>query len=212
MVECSCHSAVTTAIAATIMVWSWPWIAIRAALERLGNASSEGRNLVPAGSSEADGHLYFSAGTTEGARSWQDGEGVPGRADLVHGQDPRVSLLHPTGSSWMRMILISGSSHLCHSRHPAGDAPAIGAEEGRKCLPAQSRQFGRHRHRYCGASSGTRRNHHRPVAYPVRDAMVVAYQGARRACSGESYVSGIGALADRSRPSTIHGLVCSDGR
>lgn len=105
------------------------------------------------------------------------------------------SLLHPTGSSWMRMILISGASHLCHSRHPAGDAPAIGAEEGRKCLPAQSRQFGRHRHRYCGASSGTRRNHHRPVVYPVRDAMVVAYQARGAACSGDSYVSGIGALA-----------------
>lgn len=34
--------------------------------------------------------LYFSAGTTEGARSWQDGEGVfQVGPDLVHSQDPR---------------------------------------------------------------------------------------------------------------------------
>ena len=61
-----------------------------AAHECLGNASSEGRNWAPAGLSEADGHLYFSTGTTEGARSWQDGEGVfQVGPDLVHTQDPR---------------------------------------------------------------------------------------------------------------------------
>ncbi|MGA9010864.1 MAG: hypothetical protein WB509_00035 [Acetobacteraceae bacterium] len=33
------------------------------------------------------------------------------------------------------------------------------------------------------------------MAYPVRDAMVVAYQARGAACSGDSYVSGIAALA-----------------
>jgi hypothetical protein len=39
-----------------------------------------------------------------------------------------------------------------------------------------------------------------PVAYPVRDAMVVAYQARGAACSGDSYVSGIGALAITADP------------
>jgi hypothetical protein len=53
--------------------------------------AAKGGIWAPAGLSEADGHLYFSAGTTEGARSWQDGEGVfQVGPDLVHSQDPRV--------------------------------------------------------------------------------------------------------------------------
>ena len=45
MAESSCRSAVTTAIAATIMVWSWPWTSIRRGSRVLGQLSSEGRNL-----------------------------------------------------------------------------------------------------------------------------------------------------------------------
>ena len=52
--------------------------------------AAKGGIWAPAGLSEADGHLYFSADTTEGARSWQDGEGVfQVGPDLVHSQDPR---------------------------------------------------------------------------------------------------------------------------
>jgi hypothetical protein len=91
--------------------------------------AAKGGIWAPAGLSEADGHLYFSAGTTEGARSWQDGEGCSRSGLIWFIPKTRVnSLLDPTGSSWMRMILISGASHLCHPRHPAA-----GRTEMRNC-------------------------------------------------------------------------------
>ena len=39
-----------------------------------------------------------------------------------------------------------------------------------------------------------------PAAYPVRDATIVAYQARGAACPGDSYVSGIGALAITADP------------
>ena len=45
---------------------------------------------APAGLSEADGSLFFSTGNTDGARGWQDGEGVfRVTPNLAHAIDPR---------------------------------------------------------------------------------------------------------------------------
>jgi hypothetical protein len=44
---------------------------------------------APAGLSEAGGFLYFATGNTEGARTWQDGEGAfRVSPDLMHASDP----------------------------------------------------------------------------------------------------------------------------
>jgi len=52
--------------------------------------ASKGGIWAPAGLSEADGSLYFTTGNTEGAQSWQDGEGVfRVGTTLAHSTDPR---------------------------------------------------------------------------------------------------------------------------
>jgi hypothetical protein len=54
-----------------------------------------------------------------------------------------------------------------------------------------------------------------PVAYPVRDAIVVAYQARGAACPDDSYVSGIGALAITADPGhRLYSAWCArlDGR
>jgi PQQ-like domain len=164
--------------------------------------AAKGGIWAPAGLSEADGHLYFSTGNTEGARSWQDGEGVfRVGPDLVQTSDPR-GFFAP--SDWKQLdegdLDLGGVAPLPLAS-PGSEMPLLLAlgKDGNAYLLDRGNLGG------IGRAIAVRRAARgaiitAPAAYPVLDATIVAYQARGAACPGDSYVSGIGALAITADP------------
>ncbi len=149
--------------------------------------------------SEADGSLYFSTGNTDGVREWQDGEGVFCVApNLAHPIDPRDSFAPSNGKQPDDDELdLGGVTPLPHTL-PGSPIPPMLApgKDGKAYLLNRT---------FLGGLGGALAV--RPAArgaiitaattYPVRDAVLVAYQARSASCPNGAYMSGIAALAVR---------------
>jgi outer membrane protein assembly factor BamB len=159
--------------------------------------AAKGGIWAPAGPSEADGFLYFSTGNTDGARDWQDGEGVfRVGPNLAHTADPR-DFFAP--SNWKQLddrdLDLGGVTPLPLSV-PGDPMPLLLAmgKDGKAYLLDRSS---------LGGLGGALAVHQAargviitaPAAYSMRDAAVVAYEARGALCPNGAYVSGIAALA-----------------
>ena len=159
--------------------------------------ASKGGIWAPAGLSEADGSLYFATGNTEGARDWGDGEGVfrigP---DLDHPIDAR-EVFAP--SNWKQLddddLDIGGVTPLPLAL-PGSPTPLLLAlgKDGKAYLLDRVSLGG------IGGALAVRMAARGVIitaaaAYPMRDAVLVAYQARGAACPNGAYVAGIAALA-----------------
>ena len=152
---------------------------------------------APAGASVADGSLYFSTGNTEGARDWQDGEGVFRVApNLAHPIGPR-DIFAP--SNWKQLddddLDLGGVTPLPLTL-PGSPIPLMLAlgKDGKAYLLDRSSLGG------LGGPLAVRQAARGVIitaatTYPVRDAVLVAYQARGAICPNGAYVSGIAALA-----------------
>jgi hypothetical protein len=152
---------------------------------------------APAGLSEADGSLYFSTGNTAGARDWEDGEGVfRVGPDLAHPTNPR-EVFAP--SNWKQLddndLDLGGVTPLPVTL-PGNPFPLLLAlgKDGKAYLLDRSNLGG------LGNALAVHPAARGVIitaaaAYPLRDAVLVAYQAREAACPNGAYVSGIGALA-----------------
>jgi len=152
---------------------------------------------APAGLSEAGGSLYFSTGNTEGARDWGDGEGVfRVGPDLVHSTDPR-DFFAP--SNWKQLddddLDLGGVTPLPVTM-PGSPIPLLLAlgKDGKAYLLNRDRLGG------TGGAIAVRQAARGVIitsatAWPMRDAVLVAYQARGALCPNGAHVSGIAALA-----------------
>jgi hypothetical protein len=159
--------------------------------------ASKGGIWAPAGLSAADGSLYFSTGNTESARDWQDGEGVFRVApSLAHPIDPR-DFFAP--SNWKQLddddLDLGGVTPLPLTL-PGSPIPLMLAlgKDGKAYLLDRTSLGG------LGGALAVRPAARGVIitasaAYPVRDAVLVAYQARGASCPNGAYVSGIAALA-----------------
>lgn len=159
--------------------------------------ASKGGIWAPAGLSEANGSLYFTTGNTEGAHSWQDGEGVfRVGAALAHATDPR-DFFAP--SNWKELddddLDLSGVTPL-PLNVPGSAVPLMLAlgKDGNAYLLNRDDLGG------IGHALAMRRAARSVIItsatdFPVGRATIVAYQARGAACPTGKYVSGIGALA-----------------
>jgi len=159
--------------------------------------AAKGGIWAPAGLSEADGSLYFATGNTEGAREWEDGEGVfRVGPDLAHPIDPR-DFFAP--SNWKQLddgdLDLGGVTPLPLTL-PGNSIPLLLAlgKDGRAYLLDRANLGG------LGGALAVRTAARgviitAPAAYTVRDAVLVAYEAHEAACPNGAYVSGIGAIA-----------------
>ena len=172
---------------------------------------------APAGLSVADGSLYFSTGNTEGARDWQDGEGVFRVApNLAHPIDPR-DIFAP--SNWKQLddddLDLGGVTPLPLTL-PGSPIPLMLAlgKDGKAYLLDRSSLGG------LGGPLAVRQAARGVIitaatTYPVRDAVLVAYQARGAICPNGAYVSGIAALAvTREAGNRLYSAWCArlDGR
>ena len=159
--------------------------------------ASKGGIWAPAGLSEADGSLYFATGNTEGARDWGDGEGVfRVGPDLAHPIDPR-DVFAP--SNWKQLddddLDLGGVTPL-PLRLPGSSTPLLIAlgKDGKAYLLDRT---------FLGGIGGALAIHPAArgviitsaAAYPVRGAILVAFQARGAACPNGAFVPGIAALA-----------------
>jgi len=159
--------------------------------------ASKGGIWAPAGLSEADGSLYFATGNTEGARDWGDGEGVfRVGPDLAHPIGPH-DVFAP--SNWKQLddddLDIGGVTPLPLTL-PGSSTPLLIAlgKDGKAYLLDRAS---------LGGIGGALAIHPAArgviitaaAAYPLRDAVLVAYQARGAACPNGAYVPGIAALA-----------------
>jgi hypothetical protein len=177
--------------------------------------AAKGGIWAPAGLSEVGGYLYFSTGNTAGTRSWGDGEGVfrigP---DLTHTTDPHGFF---TPSDWKQLddddLDLGGATPLPLSLPGIDMLLALG-KDGKAYLLDRANLGGVGGAIAIGqAARGVIIT--APAAYPVRDAMFVAYQARGAVCPTSSYTSGIGALAVTADPShRLYSAWCArlDGR
>jgi hypothetical protein len=177
--------------------------------------AAKGGIWAPAGLSEVGGYLYFSTGNTEGARSWGDGEGVfrigP---DFTHTTDPQ-GFFAP--SDWKQLddddLDLGGVTPLLLSLPGIEGLLALG-KDGKAYLLDRANLGGIGGAIEIGqAARGVIIT--APAAYPVRDAMFVAYQARGAVCPTGSYTSGIGALAATADPGhRLYSAWCArlDGR
>jgi len=159
--------------------------------------ASKGGIWAPAGLSEADGSLYFSTGNTAGARDWEDGEGVfHVGPDLAHSADPR-DFFAPF--NWKQLddddLDIGGVTPLPLTL-PTGPIPLLLAlgKDGKAYLLNRASLGG------TGGALAVRQAARGVIitaaaAYPLRDAVLVAYQARGATCPNGAHVSGIAALA-----------------
>jgi outer membrane protein assembly factor BamB len=152
---------------------------------------------APAGLSEADGALYFSSGNTHGARDWQDGEGVfRVGPNLAHRTEPRTFFVP---SNWLQLDeedLDIGAVTPLPLTPPGSRIPLLLA------LGKDGMAYLLHRHNL-GGLGGALASHPAAAgniitaaaAYPVRDAVLVAFEARDAVCPNGSNVAGIGALA-----------------
>jgi outer membrane protein assembly factor BamB len=159
--------------------------------------ASKGGIWAPAGLSEADGSLYFATGNTEGARDWGDGEGVfRVGPDLAHPIDPR-DVFAP--SNWKQLddddLDLGGVTPLPLTL-PGSPIPLLLAlgKDGKAYLLDRASLGG------LGGALAVRPAARGVIitsaaAYPVRDAVLVAYQARGASCPDGAHVSGIAALA-----------------
>lgn len=159
--------------------------------------ASKGGIWAPAGLSEADGSLYFTTGNTEGAQSWQDGEGAfRVGATLAHSTDPR-DFFAP--SNWKELddddLDLSGVTPLPLSV-PGSDVPLILAlgKDGNAYLLNRG-DLGGIGHALAVHQAARSVIITSPTDFPVGRATIVAYQARAAVCATGRYVSGIGALA-----------------
>jgi hypothetical protein len=163
--------------------------------------AAKGGIWAPAGLSESQGSLYFSTGNTEGARSWGDGEGVfRVGPDLTHSNDTR-DFFAP--SDWKQLdaddLDLSGVAPLPFTLAGNEMLLALG-KDGNAYLLNRASLGG------IGGALATWRAARSviitaPVAYPVRDTLVIAYEARGAVCPNGSYASGIGALIVTADPS-----------
>ena len=151
---------------------------------------------APAGLSEADGSLFFSTGNTDGARDWQDGEGVFSLgANLAHATDPR-DFFAP--SNWKQLddndLDLGGVTPLPLTV-PGSPIPLMLAlgKDGNAYLLDRTSLGG------LGGALAVRPAARGLIitaaaAYPLGDAVLVAYQARGAACPDGAHVSGIAAL------------------
>jgi outer membrane protein assembly factor BamB len=159
--------------------------------------ASKGGIWAPAGLSEADGSLYFATGNTEGARDWGDGEGVfRVGPDLAHPVDAR-DVFAP--SNWKQLddddLDIGGVTPLPLAV-PGSPTPLLLAlgKDGKAYLLDRASLGG------IGGALAVRVAARGVIitaaaAYPVRDAVLIAYQAHGVACPNGAYVAGIATLA-----------------
>jgi outer membrane protein assembly factor BamB len=159
--------------------------------------ASKGGIWAPAGLSEADGSLYFATGNTEGARDWGDGEGVfRVGPDLAHPIDAR-DVFAP--SNWEQLddddLDIGGVTPLPLAL-PGSPTPLLLAlgKDGKAYLLDRASLGG------IGGALAVRVAARGVIitaaaAYPVRDAVLIAYQAHGVACPNGAYVAGIATLA-----------------
>jgi hypothetical protein len=179
--------------------------------------AAKGGIWAPAGLSEADGSLYFSTGNTEGARDWQDGEGVfRVGPDLAHPTDPR-DVFAP--SNWKQLddddLDLAGVTPLPLTL-PGSPIPLMLAlgKDGQAYLLDRTALGG------IGGALAVRRVARGVIitaaaAYPLRDTVLVAYQARGAACPNGAYVAGIAALAVTAETGNrLHSAWCArlDGR
>ncbi len=159
--------------------------------------ASKGGIWAPAGLSEVDGALYFSTGNTAGARDWEDGEGVfRVGPNLAHPIDAR-DVFAP--SNWKQLddddLDLGGVTPLPLTLpgSPTRLLLALG-KDGKAYLLDRSSLGG------LGGALAVRTAARGVIitsaaAYPVRDAVLVAYQARGASCPNGAYVPGIAALA-----------------
>ena len=152
---------------------------------------------APAGLSEADGSLYFSTGNTAGARDWQDGEGVfRVGPDLAHLIDPHAFF---APSNWKQLddgdLDLGGVTPLPLTL-PGDPKPLLLAlgKDGMAYLLDRTNLGGLGNalavHPAARGAIITA-----AAAYPLGNAVLVAFQARGALCPNGAYVSGIGALA-----------------
>jgi outer membrane protein assembly factor BamB len=158
--------------------------------------ASKGGIWAPAGLSVADGSLYFSTGNTEGARDWQDGEGVFRiEPNLAHPVDRR-DVFAP--SNWSQLddddLDLGGVTPLPLTL-PGGATPLLLAlgKDGKAYLLNRASLGG------LGGALAVRSVARGVIitaaaAWPARDAVLVAYQARGASCPNGAHVSGIAAL------------------
>lgn len=174
--------------------------------------ASKGGIWAPAGLSEADGSLYFSTGNTEGARDWGDREGVfHVGPDLAHSTDPR-DFFAP--SNWKELddddLDLGGVTPLPLTL-PGSPIPLLLAlgKDGKAYLLDRASLGGP------GGALAVRPAARGVIitsaaAYPLRDAVLVAYQARGALCPNGAYVSGIAALAVTAGTSNgLHSAWCT---
>lgn len=179
--------------------------------------AAKGGIWAPAGLSEADGSLYFSTGNTEDAPVWEDGEGVfRVGPDLAHRTGPR-EVFAP--ANWKQLddddLDLAGVTPLPLTL-PGSPIPLLLAlgKDGQAYLLDRSALGG------IGGALAVRRAARGLIitaaaAYPLRDAVLVAYQAGGAACPNGAYVAGIAALAVTAGPGDrLHAAWCArlDGR
>ena len=162
--------------------------------------AAKGGIWAPAGLSEAGGSLYFSTGNTEGARTWQDGEGVFRMGpDLMRTNDPREFF---APSNWKQLdeddLDLGGVTPLPLTL-PGGEMLLALGKDGNAYLLNRGNLGG------VGGAIATGRAARgaiitAPAVYPFRDTMLVAYQARGAVCPTGPDVSGIGALAVTGNP------------
>jgi hypothetical protein len=177
--------------------------------------ATKGGIWAPAGLSEAGGFLYFSTGNTEGAQTWQDGEGVfRVGPDLKHASDPHEFF---APSNWKQLdtddLDLGGVTPLPLAL-PGSDMLLALGKDGNAYLLDRANLGG------VGSAISTGRAARgviitAPAFYPIRDSIFVAYQARGAVCPTGSYVSGIGALAVTKDPGhRLYSAWCArlDGR
>jgi len=167
---------------------------------------------APAGLSEADGSLYFSTGNTAGASDWQDGEGVfRVGPDLPHVIDPHAFF---APSNWKQLddgdLDLGGVTPLPLTL-PGDPKPLLLAlgKDGMAYLLDRTNLGGLGNalavHPAARGAIITA-----AAAYPLGNAVLVAFQARGALCPNGAYVSGLGALAVTAEVnSRLHAVWCA---
>lgn len=159
--------------------------------------AAKGGIWAPAGVSEADGSIYLATGNTQGARDWQDGDGVFRLgSDLAHGTTS-ANVFAP--SNWKQLddddLDLGGVAPLPLSA-PGSHMPLLLAlgKDGNAYLLNRTNLGG------IGGALATYRAARSviitaPTVYPVKSSTFVAFEAHAVACPNGYDVSGIGALS-----------------
>jgi hypothetical protein len=150
----------------------------------------------PAGLSQADGSMFFATGNTDGARNWQDGEGVfRVGPDLAHATDPREIFAPANWKQLDEEDLDLGGVTPIPLNVPGSAVPLLLAlgKDGNAYLLDRANLGG------VGGSLAMKRAARGVIitaaaSWPLTGAAAVAYEARGAVCPNGSFVSGVGAL------------------